>query len=110
MATIMNAMVQPLVGKYIRQLEDGLAEKQIKAPLFIMKSNGGVFSPQEAARSGAHMALSGPAAGTNGAVNLGHLCKIEDIITIDIGGTSAADIKSKAVAGEAIGSRIGNPV
>ena len=82
-------MVQPLVGKYIRQLEDGLAEKRIKAPLFIMKSNGGVFSPQEAARSGAHMALSGPAAGTNGAANLGHLCKIEDIITIDIGGTSA---------------------
>ena len=89
MATIMNVMVQPLVGKYIRQLEEGLAEKRIKAPLFIMKSNGGVFSPQEAARSGAHMALSGPAAGTNGAANLGRLCKIEDIITIDIGGTSA---------------------
>ena len=89
MATVMNAMVQPLVGNYISQLEAGLKERNIQAPMLIMKSNGGVFPPTEAARSGAHMALSGPAAGAMGAAYLGSLCKIKDIITIDIGGTSA---------------------
>jgi N-methylhydantoinase A len=89
MATVMNAMVQPLVGRYIRLLEDGLKDRRIKAPLFIMKSNGGIFPPKEAARAGAHMALSGPAAGTSGAAFLGRLSSIENMITIDIGGTSA---------------------
>ena len=89
MTTVMNAMVQPLVGKYIGQLEAGLKERNIQAPMLIMKSNGGVFPPTEAAHSGAHMALSGPAAGTVGAAYLGSLCKIKDMITIDIGGTSA---------------------
>ncbi|MFZ8897738.1 MAG: hydantoinase/oxoprolinase family protein [Alphaproteobacteria bacterium] len=89
MATVMNAMVQPLVGKYVSQLEAGLKERNIQAPMLIMKSNGGVFPPMEAARSGAHMALSGPAAGAIGAAYLGNLCKIKDMITIDIGGTSA---------------------
>ena len=89
MATVMNAMVQPLVGNYISHLEAGLAERNISAPMLIMKSNGGVFPPTEAAQSGAHMALSGPAAGAIGAAYLGSLCKIKDMITIDIGGTSA---------------------
>ena len=89
MATVMNAMVQPLVGRYIRLLEDGLKDRRIEAPLFIMKSNGGIFSPKEAAHAGAHMALSGPAAGASGAAFLGRLGGIEDMITIDIGGTSA---------------------
>ena len=89
MATVMNAMVQPLVGRYIRLLEDGLKDRRIEAPLFIMKSNGGIFPPKEAAHAGAHMALSGPAAGASGAAFLGRLSGIEDMITIDIGGTSA---------------------
>ena len=89
MATVMNAMVQPLVGRYIRLLKDGLKDRRIEAPLFIMKSNGGIFPPKEAAHAGAHMALSGPAAGASGAAFLGRLGGIEDMITIDIGGTSA---------------------
>ena len=88
MATVMNAMVQPVIGNYVRQLETGLAKRSIEAPMFIMKSNGGVFRPEEASQSGAHMALSGPAAGTNGARFLGSLCGIKNMITLDMGGTS----------------------
>ena len=89
MATVMNAMVQPLVGNYISHLRAGLAERNISAPMLIMKSNGRVFPPTEAAPIWRTHGLSGPAAGAIGAAYLGSLCKIKDMITIDIGGTSA---------------------
>jgi N-methylhydantoinase A len=88
-ATALNASVQPIVGGYIRRLSNGLTERQIGSPLFIMKSNGGICPPDEAARSGVHLALSGPAAGARGAAHLGRLAGFEDILTIDMGGTSA---------------------
>jgi N-methylhydantoinase A len=88
-ATALNAAVQPVVGRYIGRLSSGLAERGLGAPLFIMKSNGGTCPPDEAARGGVHLALSGPAAGARGAAHLGHLAGFDDILTIDMGGTSA---------------------
>ncbi|MDA1238891.1 MAG: hydantoinase/oxoprolinase family protein [Proteobacteria bacterium] len=89
MVTVINASVQPLVGRYVRQLSKELSGLDVNCPLFIMKSNGGVFPPKEAARSGVYMALSGPAAGMNGAAYLGKMAGFENLITIDMGGTSA---------------------
>ena len=88
-ATVLNAYVQPLVGRYVGRLKQGLAERGLAAPLMIMKSNGGVFGPAAAARQAIHMALSGPAAGARGAAYIGQLAGCPDAITIDIGGTSA---------------------
>jgi N-methylhydantoinase A len=88
-ATALNASVQPVVGRYIGQLSSGLRERGLGAPLFIMKSNGGTCPPDEAARGGVHLALSGPAAGARGAAHLGQLAGFNDILTIDMGGTSA---------------------
>jgi len=87
--TALNASVQPVVGRYIGRLSSGLSELGLAAPLFIMKSNGGICSPEEAARGGIHLALSGPAAGARGAAHLGRLAGFDDILTIDIGGTSS---------------------
>jgi N-methylhydantoinase A len=89
MATALNASVQPLVGRYVARLETGLRDREIGAPLFIMKSNGGVAPPREAARLGAHLALSGPAAGALGAAHLARLAGMRDLLTLDMGGTSA---------------------
>ncbi|MFK7942733.1 MAG: hydantoinase/oxoprolinase family protein, partial [Paracoccaceae bacterium] len=88
-ATTLNAAVQPVVGGYIAQLSDGLNARKIGAPLYIMKSNGGTCPPDEAARGAVHLALSGPAAGARGAAYLGQLAGLPDLLTIDIGGTSA---------------------
>jgi N-methylhydantoinase A len=88
-ATALNASVQPVVGGYIGRLSSGLTERKLAAPLFIMKSNGGICPPDEAARGGVHLALSGPAAGARGAAHLGRLAGFDDILTIDMGGTSA---------------------
>ena len=88
-ATSLNAAVQPVVGRYVGQLAKGLESRGIGAPLFIMKSNGGTCPPDEAARGAVHLALSGPAAGARGAAWLGRLAGIDDLLTIDMGGTSA---------------------
>ena len=89
MATVINASVQPIVGSYMKKLTAELKSLEINAPLFIMKSNGGIFTPKEAAKFGVHMALSGPAAGMSGAAYTGSLAGHKNLITIDMGGTSA---------------------
>ena len=89
MATVLNAQVQPLVGRYVARIESGLEERKIKAPFFVMKSNGGMFSPREAIREPIHMALSGPAAGVRGSAFVGAAAGYRDLIAIDMGGTSA---------------------
>ncbi len=89
MATALNAGVQPVVGRYIGRLEAGQKERGIDSPFYIMKSNGGVFSPRQATQQSVHMALSGPAAGAQGAAYVAKAAGYPDLITIDIGGTSA---------------------
>jgi N-methylhydantoinase A len=89
MATVLNASLQPLAGRYVSRLEAGLHARGIRAPLLIMKSNGGVCGPQTAARRPVHLVLSGPAAGAIGASAIGRLAGYPDAITIDMGGTSA---------------------
>ena len=89
MATTLNAGVQPLVGRYVGALQDGLTAREISAPLLIMKSNGGVFSPGQASARSIEMALSGPAAGAQGAAGTGEQAGFADLMTLDMGGTSA---------------------
>ena len=89
MTTVLNAYLQPKIGSYIARLDAGLRERDIAAPLLIMKSNGGVYSPRHAVKQSVNMALSGPAAGAIGARYIGQLSGFRDAISIDIGGTSA---------------------
>jgi N-methylhydantoinase A len=89
MATVLNAAVMPHVSRYLSLLRGKLDAVQIGAPLLVMKSNGGVASADAAARQAIHTALSGPAAGVIGAVSVAHAAGFSDIISIDVGGTSA---------------------
>jgi N-methylhydantoinase A len=89
MATALNAYVQRLVARYVGRLEKGLRQRDVTAPLLIMRSNGGVFGPVEAARRAIDMALSGPAAGVIGAGYVASRAGFGNAISIDIGGTSA---------------------
>ena len=86
---VLNAYVQPVVSRYIGKLESGLRTRGLQGPLLIMASNGGVFGPQTAAQRAVHMALSGPTAGAIGASYVGRLAGYPDVISIDMGGTSA---------------------
>ena len=61
----------------------------MKAPLFIMKSNGGVTSADLAARQAIHTVLSGPVAGVMGATGFQTMLGYPSFISVDVGGTSA---------------------
>lgn len=89
MATVLNAYVLPIVGRYVGRLEDEMRRRSIDAPLRIMKSNGGVIGADVVRRQPIHTALSGPAAGVIGARLVGRAAGFEDLISVDVGGTSA---------------------
>ncbi len=89
LATVLNAIVMPGVSTYVSRLEDRLAGENVAAPLLLMQSNGGVAGGSTIRRAPALTALSGPAAGVVGARDVAAACGIRDIITVDIGGTSA---------------------
>ncbi|MBN8943169.1 MAG: hydantoinase/oxoprolinase family protein [Rhizobiales bacterium] len=89
LATVLNAVVMPGVSTYLSRLEKRLHEAAIAAPLLLMQSNGGVAGGATIRRAPALTALSGPAAGVVGARDIAAASGISDIITVDIGGTSA---------------------
>ncbi|HSI02547.1 MAG TPA: hydantoinase/oxoprolinase family protein, partial [Reyranella sp.] len=89
LATVFNAVVMPGISTYVSRLEKRLADEHVTAPLLLMQSNGGVAGGASIRRAPALTALSGPAAGVVGARDVAQACGIKDIITVDIGGTSA---------------------
>jgi N-methylhydantoinase A len=86
---VLNATVMPGVTIYVGRLEQRLNDEKVRAPLLLMKSNGGVAGAAAIRQAPALTALSGPAAGVVGARAIAAACGIKDIITVDIGGTSA---------------------
>ena len=89
MGTVLNAYVQPLVGRYVARLVEQLRPRGIGAPLSIMKSNGGVIGADVVRTQAIHTALSGPAAGVIGVRRIGEAAGFADLISVDVGGTSA---------------------
>ena len=87
--TLLNAYVMPTVSGYVERLEQRAEERGIAAPLLLMKSSGGVASSRAIRRAPVETALSGPAAGIVGAALVAREAGFEDLISIDIGGTSA---------------------
>ena len=88
-ATTLNAYVMPRVSRYLTGLESAAERDGIEAPLFIMKSNGGVTSADLAARQAIHTVLSGPVAGVMGATRVSGQAGHPGFISVDVGGTSA---------------------
>ncbi|HET9658756.1 MAG TPA: hydantoinase/oxoprolinase family protein [Thermomicrobiales bacterium] len=86
---VLNAYVQPVAASYLRQLESSLRAEGIAAPLDIMKSNGGTSSFDFVIEQPIHLVESGPVGGVIGAAALGALIGEPNLITMDIGGTTA---------------------
>src|SRR5262245_17028718 len=87
--TAMNAFVGPKVRNYVTRLESEIGNSGFKADLRIMASNGGVATPSMVAERPVLTLLSGPAAGVIGGDWAGGLSGQRNLITFDIGGTSA---------------------
>ena len=87
--TVINAVIRPVVQRYLEQIERRLAEAGVRAKLFVMQSSGGVFGSDAAARRPVFMVESGPAAGVIASARLGETVGEADILSFDIGGTTA---------------------
>ena len=86
--TAFDAYIKPIVGRYLENMERDLAAQGVAAPLQIMQSRGGLASSHIARRRPVRLFLSGPAAGVIGGLETGRAAGAEDLITVDIGGTS----------------------
>ncbi len=87
--TVINAYVMPIVARYLRALHGGLDRAGVPAPLLLMQSNGGLMAAEAAAAKPMHIVESGPAAGVVGAQALARAKGLPDVITFDMGGTTA---------------------
>ncbi|MBZ0295957.1 MAG: hydantoinase/oxoprolinase family protein [Anaerolineae bacterium] len=81
----LDAYVRPIISRYLQQLEDTLPRE---SHLLVMKSDGGVVSAKTAREQAVQTALSGPAAGVIGAFHIAQTAGYDQIITLDMGGTS----------------------
>jgi N-methylhydantoinase A len=82
---VVNAYLGPLVREYTDILEQRLGNNR----LYLLDSSGGLMTPAEAGRSSVRLLLSGPSGGVTAAKYIGELSGHDNIITFDMGGTSA---------------------
>lgn len=87
--TCLNTGLMPLMSSYIGRIEKRFAESGISANLYIMKSSGGVAKSGEFVKRPLNSVLSGPAAGVMAATINGPLSGFQNLLTLDVGGTSA---------------------
>lgn len=87
--TIINAYLRPALGEYMSSLEVSLNRRLPKASIGINQSSGGLMSIERAKLFPVRTALSGPAAGVVGARQVASVLGRKNVLTIDVGGTSA---------------------
>lgn len=89
LVAVLNAYIQPLTTSYIDRLESRLHGLGISAPIYITANNGGTLSLDTARDRPIDTVLSGPAAGVVASTKVGAVAKQPQLITFDMGGTSA---------------------
>lgn len=87
--TVANATVQPLFGRYIARLAQGVRAMGIGHDVFLMLSDGGTVHQDAAAAFPIRLVQSGPAGGAQAASLLGRLAGATDVLCFDMGGTTA---------------------
>ena len=87
--TVANAYIKPLVGRYVERLQDALAQRGYHRDLLIMQSSGGLVAPDLAREYPIRILESGPAAGVLMCAGVGRQEGFDQVVTFDMGGTTA---------------------
>lgn len=108
---VVNAYLGPRVAKYLQRMSEDLDRAGVEVPLHLMQSNGGVISWTEASRMPCRVVESGPAAGVIAAAHFGKLAGRKNLISFDVGGTTAKaglieNGEVRQTAGQEIGAGI----
>jgi len=86
---VVNALLGPVVNRYLALLAQQLQEMGIRRPLQVMQSNGGLMSKKLVLAKPVAILESGPAAGVIAAARIAKQMNILNVITLDMGGTTA---------------------
>ena len=86
--TVLNAYVGPALSRYMKHLVKELDTAGFKGSMLITQSNAGVISPEVSCEQAVRTLLSGPAGAPGAGLFLAKPMGIENLITIDMGGTS----------------------
>jgi N-methylhydantoinase A len=86
--TVINAVLGPVVGRYVHRLEEALRDRGYAGDLLLIHSGGGVMTPAAAERFAARLAASGIAAGAIASRHIAGLVGFDNAIGVDMGGTS----------------------
>jgi N-methylhydantoinase A len=84
-----NAYIQPLMGRYIRKLEQELTGAGFRCPLLLMTSGGGITTTDTAVRFPVRLVESGPAGGAIFAARIAQQHGLDQVMSFDMGGTTA---------------------
>ena len=87
--TCANAYVQPRMERYLARLDNTLREMGLNGTLYVMLSGGGITTVKVAQAFPIRLVESGPAAGAMAACYYGTLTDTADLISFDMGGTTA---------------------
>ncbi len=86
--TVLNAYIGPRLSAYMADLEDGLRGAGFGGAIFYMQSNGGMATRDVLERRPVAAISSGPAAGPTAALHFASQLGQQDVISVDMGGTS----------------------
>ncbi len=84
-----NAYVQPIMARYVRNLDARLKEAGFACPLLLMTSGGGLTTVETAARHPIRLVESGPAGGAILASRIATAQALDEVLSFDMGGTTA---------------------
>ena len=86
--TVANSYVAPVVRDYLATLEKEMKSREVNAHLHILRSDGGLSSVEASRNSPVNVLMSGPAGGVAGALWIAKQSGFENLLTLDMGGTS----------------------
>tara|TARA_Y100001934_G_C12384605_1_gene794749 strand:- start:4461 stop:6503 length:2043 start_codon:yes stop_codon:yes gene_type:complete len=86
--TVVNSILNPVVGRYVKRMNEQLKKAGYLSDLLLLHSGGGVMTPATTQRFAGRLAGSGIAAGAIASRHIAMLCGFENSIGLDMGGTS----------------------
>ncbi|MGB8611362.1 MAG: hydantoinase/oxoprolinase family protein [Pseudolabrys sp.] len=84
-----NAYLQPMIGRYLANLERNLQRAGFRCPMLLMTSGGGITSVETAIRFPVRLVESGPAGGAIFASCVARQNGLDEVVSFDMGGTTA---------------------
>jgi N-methylhydantoinase A len=86
--TVLNALLMPVVQTYVTGLMRRSRDAGLTAPIYLVQSNGGAATPEQAGQTPVNLLLSGPSGGVLAAEKVATAAGRRNIVAVDMGGTS----------------------